>query len=241
MPEKPLLILPTYEKVGRPKGSPGRDNIHFPDRWRQVERLRPQFDRLQRTLNSEALGLLHEDPSSIAPDRAVVFEVAGSIDDFYGAVRRIDGLEFLVDEEIEFEPDGDFYEIDQRIGAEADQRRDDRFVGGRLYLAMPNEAALKKLVNLWERWQETGELERGFASWRNIFNSLKTIRPWGRQDRISRETIENWEEKIELDQSKIVKIEVELWFCENSGKRSKNFNDLSNIVKNHGGHLCWRS
>ena len=46
----------------------------------------------------------------------------------------LEGLEFLGDEEIEFEPDEDFFEFDTRKDREG-ERRTDRPLGGRLYVA----------------------------------------------------------------------------------------------------------
>jgi hypothetical protein len=37
---------------------------------------------------------LRADPDGIAPERAIVFEVAGSLGDFYSQTGRIQGLEF---------------------------------------------------------------------------------------------------------------------------------------------------
>ena len=38
---------------------------------------------------------LRTDPESLAPDRVIVFEVAGNLGDFQAAVVKIPGLEFL--------------------------------------------------------------------------------------------------------------------------------------------------
>ena len=47
---------------------------------RQGERLGPIFERLANVLREEPDGLsLLDDPSSIAPERALVLEVAGSL------------------------------------------------------------------------------------------------------------------------------------------------------------------
>ena len=40
-----------------------------------------------------------EDPAGIAPERALVFEIAGSVTDFRRAVSKVDGLELLGDED----------------------------------------------------------------------------------------------------------------------------------------------
>ena len=56
-------------------------------------------------------------------------------------------MEFLAEEETAFDPDEDFFEVDTRKGREG-QRRMDRPIGGRLYLAMPDVGALRQLISL---------------------------------------------------------------------------------------------
>ncbi len=131
---------------------------------RQGQRLGPRFERLQTILASDESGLsLRADPSSIAPERALVFEIAGSIGDFYQLVTRIQGLEFLADEETTFDPDEDFFEVDTRKGRQG-QPRKDKPVGGRLYLAMPDVRALRELLRLWDIWQSERDLPQSGGS-----------------------------------------------------------------------------
>ena len=113
-----------------------------------------------------------------------MLEVAGSMVDFQALVARIDGLEFLGDEEIEFDPDEDFFELDTRKGR-IEERRTDRSLGGRLYLAMPDVEALRQLLSLWDRRRPANGF---FARWRGVFASLRDIRSWGAADRLSEET-----------------------------------------------------
>ena len=207
MPEFPLLPLPEFER-GDPPAPPG-----FPRRpptvptARQGQRLGPTFERLADVLAHDRDGLsLRDDPASIAPERALVLEVAGSLGDFQTLARRVDGLEFLGDEEAEFEADADFFELDTRKGRVGDPRRDRR-IGGRLYLAMPDVAALNQLLSLWRRWQDGEELGTGFAPWRNLFANLRDIRPWGPEDRLSEETIAHWREEVEGDPGRMHRIE----------------------------------
>ena len=91
--------------------------------------------------------------------------------DFQALAARVEGLEFLGDEEVEFEPDEDFFEPDTRKDREG-ERRTDRPLGGRLYLAMPDVEALRQLLSLWDRWQRGEELPRGFTPWRGRVREL---------------------------------------------------------------------
>ena len=79
MPERPLLRLPEPIPFAPRSGPQGRNTIATPTRERQGRRLQPRFRRLMDVAeNPERLLSFRDDPASIAPERAIVFEVAGS-------------------------------------------------------------------------------------------------------------------------------------------------------------------
>ena len=237
MPEYPLLPLPASERGDRP-GSPRfvpRAPKLSPERQR--ERLGPKFDRLADVLEREADGLsLRGDPSSIAPERALVLEVAGSVGDFYALVQKMNGLGFLADEEFAFKPDGDFFEPDTRRGQEG-QPRTDKPVGGRLYLAMPDVGALRQLLSLWSRWQRGEDIERGLTPWRDLFAGLRDVRPWGPADRLTDETVAFWREEIADDPAAMRRIEAELWFRESAARRDAAYRRVAETVADADGDI----
>ena len=102
MGERPLLALPRPTKT--PPG-PGRrmfESVPGISAGRQTQRLGPKFDRLRQVLPDPAgLAELRDDPSAIVPERALVFEVTGTLTDFYRALGSIPGLELLGEEEDE--------------------------------------------------------------------------------------------------------------------------------------------
>ena len=237
MPEFPLLPLPASLKGDPPKSPQFIPTALKLPAIRQNQRLGPVFDRLQSVLAKEREGLsLRNDPSSIAPERALVLEVAGSLADFRVPVERVAGLEFLADEETEFTPDDDFYEVDTRMGRKG-ERRTDRPLGGRVYLAMPDVEALRQLLSLWGRWQRGEELGTGFTPWRDLFASLKEIRPWGVVDRISDEIVSIWHDDIDADPGILRRIEVELWFRGNKDHRADAFRRVEAVVEEAGGEI----
>lgn len=241
MPEYPLLPLPSAEAGELPKIWGGaRDAPNLSPR-RQAQRLGPTFARLRASLAPGREGAsLRRDPSSIAPERALVLDVAGSLVDFLALTRRVRGLEFLDEQEIEFEPDEDFFELDTRKGKEG-QRRTDKRLGGRLYLAMPDRAALGQILSLWERWRREEDLLRGWAGWRDVFASLRDIRPWGPRDRIVNETLSVWRERVQADSPEIMRIEAELWFRESPALRQTARRSVEAAVAEAGGEIVHRA
>jgi hypothetical protein len=68
-----------------------------------------------------------------------------------------------------------------------------------------------------------------------MFEHLRTLRPWGPEDRIPNETIVFWREEIARDPRRPVRTEVELWFHENQERRHAVFETFSVAVQEtHG-------
>lgn len=141
---------------------------------------------------------LRADPSALAPERVLVFELRSSVTSFVSAIRGIPGLE-LVDEE-EMEAD----EEDKNPVA---------------YLLVPDATALRQIESLWRRWQRNEPLgDTYMAGWRDAFALLKDLRPWGPQDRVDPQDANSLEQDIAgLEEYAHIRIEVELVFRQNSG------------------------
>lgn len=227
MPERPLLRLPNPEAIAPPRPPRGGQSVTKPSRGRQAERLAPRFDRLVQVVgDSQQVMQLRADPEAIAPERAIVFEVAGSIVEFYQRAADI-GLEYLADDETEFDPDDDFQIKD----------KPEEEVSGRIYLAMPDVEALRQLVRLWRRYVAGQRMADGFGMWTQLFGLLKDVRPWGPQDRIPPETLEFWNERLQEAPDEPVRFEVELWYRENAAVRTRSFAALGATVGSLGGQI----
>lgn len=227
MPERPLLNLPSPAPLDPPPKHGGGAAVSRPSRDRQRERIDPRFVRLSAVAQSPAqLMALRDDPASIAPERAIVFEVEGSLKDFYEQARNI-GLEYLGDYEEEFEPSDDFFIQD----------KPDQTLSGRIYLAMPDVQALRELLSLWERYKQSQRMPKGRSEWRELFSRLIDVRPWGPQDRISPLTLAAWESDLSQVPDALVRLEVELWYYENVDKRANAFQALEAQIETAGGQV----
>ncbi len=211
MAEFPLLPIPTPGIDRRPAGAGGGANLRLPTLQRQGQRFQPVFQRLRDVFDNDRDPLtLRRDPAGIAPERALVLEIAGAVDTFYQAIGRVPGLEYLGDEEMKFNADEDFAVPDRRKGWEGKDRTD-KPVGGRLYVAMPDIAALRQLVSLWERYQAGERPADGFGPWFEVFRHLYRLRAWGPSDRISQETISYFNDELAARPDSRIRMEVELW------------------------------
>ena len=132
MPDRPLILFPTPEKADRESKTPVFNRTKFPSTNRQFNRLQPSFNVLRTAFEQKAV-TIQQSPIGINPDFALVFEIIGTVDNFYTAVQHVDGLEWIFEKESEpFAADDDFYHID-RYG-----KRSDEDLSGKLYCVMSN-------------------------------------------------------------------------------------------------------
>lgn len=227
MPTRPLLKLPQPEDANPPQGPRNISDVSRPSRTRQGQRLAPRFERLSRVVNDPQQALdLRTDPDAIAPERAIVFEIAGSVLEFYREASVI-GFEYLADDELDIQPDDDFYVTG----------KPEESIEGRMYLAMPDVRALKELVRLWERFKSGKRMQNGFGMWGRLFPLLKDVRAWGPADRVRSDVLEYWRESLEQSPRQAVRFEVELWYRAHENVRRAAIDALSDEVARLGGRV----
>jgi hypothetical protein len=214
MAERPLLALPSPTKVPPGPGPRIVERVPGISAGRQAQRLGPKFDRLSQVLPDPArLAELRDDPSAIVPERALVFEVTGTLTDFYRALGSIPGLELLGEDEGELDADEDFAVV------EKGERKTAKAVPVRLYFTIPDTEALRELVRLWELFKAGRPLEYGKSQWRNVFEHLADVRPWGPKDRLTEETIANWQDRLDAARGEPIRFEVEFWYRDREARR----------------------
>ena len=154
MPERPLIVLPApVQPASRRKKGGGAGRFHRPSRERQVERLSPRFEQLQRVIEAQRARLQTE-PAGIVPEEVVVLETIGSVDGFISAVQKVPGMEWLGEVEKEdIPPDDDFFALNKKK-----EPQKDKPLRGRLFLVLTNQRALNELLSLWNRWKAGQEL-----------------------------------------------------------------------------------
>ena len=229
--ERPLLAMPRPESRTPLPGRPPREKVSSAKRERQAARMGPKFQHLEQSLaNPQLLAELRDDPGAIVPERALVFEVASDIVDFYQAIRGVPGLEFLGEDEGDASPDEDFFILDDNGQPTADKP-----VPRHFYFTIPDQTALKELVSLWRRHQRGEELGRGRAAWRNVFEHLADIRPWGPKDRLTEDAIRDWRERLELHPDEPVRFEVEFWYRDDASRRQKTERSFASKLDELGG------
>ncbi|TIH12449.1 hypothetical protein D0S45_17990 [Marinifilum sp. JC120] len=236
MTEKPLLWMTREENIQRPKRKPIFRPVNRPEHQRQLNKFSPKFSRLGSVLSKPNARLeLKDDPTGIAPDRALVFEVVGLLSDFAKTAKSA-GLEFLGSFEEEYDPDEDFYYTSQKTGA-----KEDKSVSGVVYLAMPDLKAMEQLYSLWRRYQEGKSFETGQGQWKTLFANLKDVRPWGPQDRVTDNFITDVEFWMDSSREKNFLFEMDLWFSNSTAKQQAALVEVRTVLENLGGRIVHSS
>lgn len=237
MPELPLLRLPNPNPAEVPGGQRLISNLRKPSKGRQRDRFGPVFDRLQTVLSHAGEPIeLRNDPSALAPERVIVFEIGDTVANFLKALRKIEGLEFMAEMDTDFAPDEDFA-IKYGDGEKKGQDIPGKEVSGRYYLAMPDLEALRQLLSLWQRWQKDEPLGRGLTPFAHLFAQLHDLRPWGLQDRIPPETIAFWQEERERNPQRPIRTEIELWYRASGARRAESVGAVRIALEEAGGRV----
>ena len=234
MADRPIVHIPSLRRGSRhiPPGGGGSRQVRFPDAARQRQRIGPRITELEQYLARSA-AQLSESAAGAAPEEVIVFDIAGSVDDFVTAARRIPGMEWLVESD---EFDG---EVDEDFGPR-DSGRDT--YSSRLYLVLANHQALQQLIVLWQYHQavEDGSQDswpNGQAPWGRVFRYLKDLRLWGPEDRLQDTgLIEDWQARREMGIDHFP-VEIELWFRDHSIRRVAAEETIRRSVAEAGGEV----
>lgn len=226
MARHPLLVFPTPVSAERSsltaRGSPPR----VPSHDRQVARLAPRFEDLRRSFEEDtATARLAVDGAD--PERVLVLEVAGSVEDFANAVRRIPGMQWMGEFDDERPADEDF-SIAGRPQAP---------VSGSVYLVMSDRRAMGQLLSLWERYRDApGErFAQGLNKFRDVFRALRDVRRWGLRDRIAATGVmEHWQDELAAGVDP-VRFEAEFWYVVDDARRGRAVRSFAEAVREAGG------
>ena len=233
MIDRPILRFPKPTNSTRRTGSssvPPRPR--GPGRRIQTVRFQNTFDRVEAALqDADPEFVLRQDPAGVAPERALVFVTAGSIQDFTRVAREI-GLQVFAEIDLEateafpdgFEPTG---------GQDALPRT--------LYATMPTLDAFQRLLSLWRAYDRSEPAPHGAGPWWNLFDLMLELRRWGPEDRLSGGARAAIEDRLQFDENDHVSIEFEIWPDWNTEKRAAWRVETERRIAEVGGRVLDRS
>ena len=229
MPARPILRL--IEPVVAERRRGGRRNIPRPcgpGRQAQGVRFQSTFDRLADAVNSDQPAVeLRSDPSGIAPERALVFVVAGQVQGF-AKVAAEAGLELI--SEVDLDATEDLPEGFQPAQGSSEFTPE-------LYATMPTIESIRNLLRLWRAYRNGERAPHGAAPWWHLFNLLLDLRPWGPEDRFPDSVKAAIAEQLPLDDDADTLIEIEIWPTANSSQRTNWFGEVRDRIQSLNGRV----
>ncbi len=233
MVNRPILRFPNPARSSRRTGAQrAQPRQRGPGRPSQGRRFQATFDRLAAAFNNvDPDFALRQDPTGIAPERALVFITAGNVQNFARAAQAI-GLEIFAETDLEdiedfpdgFKPPGDALALSRT-----------------LYATMPTIESFRQILTLWNACQNGERAPTGAAPWWSVFDLLIELRPWGPKDRLSdnaRAVIEN---RLSFDEQEEVSIEFEIWPTVNAERRAYWRQEAEQRIVSLGGRVLDRS
>ena len=91
--------------------------VSRPGAARQGQRLTPQFQALTDAFDARRAELAQGDVDEVDPEFVLVFDLAGTVQDFRNAIDKVEGLQFLAEYlDDDSDPDDDFHMVDRKTG-----------------------------------------------------------------------------------------------------------------------------
>ena len=197
----PLLLL---GKAGNASKRDSKKNKFIPPDLkhsigRQSRVIGPKFSALQASMDAERVKLQNS-LLGADPELVIVFETKGSVQGFYNTVRRIPGLEWLSDSQVDdVAPDEEAFDPEDPT----------RLLQGSVYLTASNQVALAQVLRLWNQCQQGEAMPRNFGAWKSLFLQLDDVRLWSPTDRLTESVRAYWQDMLEEGQASI-RFEIEL-------------------------------
>ena len=232
MAKKPLLLFPRPEKADKTVGSSkfGGGTSHFPSKEEQLKRIGPVITELDKVLSQKSL-LLQQNISGAVPEMVLVLEIAVTINNFFNAVKKTPGLEFLAEYESEIDHDDLFYQTDDK-GKVSEKR-----LPAQLFLVMTNQKALKELKKYWDKYQKDGVFKHGTTKFRDLFKQLKDIRPYSVEDRLRDTGFQDYIIEQKKYNYENVKFEIELFFRDDYRTRQQVLLEIKTLLQKNRGKI----
>ena len=235
MAKRPLILFGQPNKAEKSKRPGGPSGIQRPSHSRQAERLAPKMTALQN-----AVATLKQSPMGIEAEKTLVFDVVGSADTFYTAVKNLGSdVEWIFDMPETFDVSDDFYVLKENKKTKERTRDENKnTIGGKVYCVLSNARAMEEMLSLWRKYSQDPNTPflGGKTGLRDVFDSLESMHFWGYKERVEETGIlEIWQEELQDTTLSEVRCEFELFFRSDPQKRESNEQQLRKEITTLGG------
>ncbi|MFZ3132640.1 MAG: S8 family peptidase [Desulfosporosinus sp.] len=246
MPERPLILFGKPNPADRSNKGGGAPIINPPSHSRQVSRLAPKLEVLQKAIDDNKI-LFQQSPTGIEPEKTLVFDVSGDITSFYTAVKNLgDDAEWIFDSSEDIDVSDDFFvcKKDKKTKVVSRDETKVRF-SGKVYCILANNRALEEMLSLWKQYAQNPNMSfpNGKTGLKDVFNNLVDIHFWGYKERVEETGIlEAWRDDLQLEPAlSTVKCEIELFYRKSKDIQQQRENDLIALIQSAGGRILGRT
>lgn len=240
------------------KGQPDRRKRHSVSSRTQAGRLGEALDESFKNILDRTDIEVAEDPSALAPERALVIEIIGSPQRFVNTAAKI-GLEWLAEEvailrgvRSYFDPEQGYVddddEDDEDVSDSISDRRevdawqtndesDDDLLPGAIYLGMPTKDTFDLLRKLWDKYKAGEKAPDKHGDWWKLFGLLHQLRPWGPEDRVAEAARAKLSQERHEQDGEPLRVEIDLWYRGDAGVRDRVYNDFEALITQIGGSI----
>jgi len=206
MANKPILFFPEFIKTDRSKKNSTPLNLITPTKDEQIESFDQGFKNLKREFKNHTVRFRNS-IAGLLPEMMLVFEIAGTIDEFYKAVQKTEGMEYLAEY-----PDDKFEETTGFFYRDKEGNIKEQPVERRVFVTLHTQAGINELLSHWNRFKAGEAYDKGTAKFRYLFNQLIGVRLYNLLDRLKDTGFENYLQDLQSDGIEMVKFEIEFTF-----------------------------
>ena len=231
MPDQPILVFPQATVSARSTRGFTPPTLVSPSKDQQVQNFNNRMGDLDRVFINETARFA-QNIEGLIPEMVLVFEVAGTIDEFFKAVESTPGMEYLMEFQDEFLDDGmGFFYRD------ANNQIVDREIEKRIFVSLTNQRGILELLSYWRKYRYGEVFPRGATKFRNLFGQLNNIRPYNVQDRLRDTGFEKYLDELRILEVGFVKFEIEFVFHTSSVQRNAIITEINTELANVGGAI----
>jgi len=235
MTPKPILFFPEVTRTSRSKKNSNHLSLVKPSKEEQVRSFDRSVSNLEREFRNQTVRFDNA-IQGLVPEMILVFEIAGTIEEFYKAVEETSGMEYLAEypEEKLEEATGFYYRAPDGEIKEGPVER-------RVFVTMNSQAGITELLAHWHRFKYGEDYQKGTTKFRNLFAQLMSIRPYNIYDRIKDTGLELYLDELKAEASEIVNFEIEFTFHASAEQRNLILAETEQFLAEVDGRLIFES
>lgn len=232
----PLLIFPRSTSSSRTaKNSFNPPKLISPSKNSQVKKFSKKIDSLLRVFQNRSLRF-NRAIDSLLPEMLLVFEIAGTIDEFFKAFEKTTGLKYILETEEE-EPvvnSGFYFENDKGEIV-------DKPIDRRLFVTLTNQSGIDEILRFWKQYKFGSEWKHGTAKFNNLFKQLLDIRLYNLSDRILDTGFEQYIAEVRNSGNSSVNFEIEFVYHPNAKDRQAIISETNELLREYQGRILKES